>query len=275
VETELEAEGASHAEREDEAAAAAAEVPDFSTAIRKKMFVDGENAITSYAIQDNPDYAHAFRHLPMQKDTAQYRRIVVEGLHGAAVSMRGHLASPPTSPQKVRPDYEGEDAEEGTKREWGEKWGEMVEGLLEMYRPLLELQAAREEKRKQKHIAATKWRQRNPPKPREGQYVISRRMWLHQVNEDIAQERSPDGPPSQRIQPLYVNRSVFPSFSAIFNRKMQKLHFFLCILIRNEGKNVNSLPLTEAWRAHRKGEVGFSPVFSVIFNRNRCLFSCI
>ena len=31
-------------------------------------------------------------------------------------------------------------------------------------------------------------------------------------------------------------RSVFPSFSAIFNRKMQKLPTFSCILIRNGGK---------------------------------------
>ena len=29
----------------------------------------------------------------------------------------------------------------------------------------------------------------------------------------------------------------FPSFSAIFNRKMQKLPLFSCILMRNEGKN--------------------------------------
>jgi len=31
--------------------------------------------------------------------------------------------------------------------------------------------------------------------------------------------------------------SVFPSFSAIFNRKMQKLPLFSCILLRNEGIN--------------------------------------
>ena len=39
-------------------------------------------------------------------------------------------------------------------------------------------------------------------------------------------------PPSQRC-PL---TTVFPSFSAIFNRKMQKLSLVSCILIRNEGK---------------------------------------
>jgi len=37
-----------------------------------------------------------------------------------------------------------------------------------------------------------------------------------------------------------VFRSVFPSFSAIFNRKMQKLPLFSCILMRNEGKNGQS-----------------------------------
>lgn len=48
-------------------------VPDFSTAIRKNLFVDGEKTLTSYAIQDNPEYAHAFAHLPRQKDTWQYQ----------------------------------------------------------------------------------------------------------------------------------------------------------------------------------------------------------
>ena len=213
-----EGEGESHAETAEEADAA---VPDFSTAVRKKMFVDGENAITSYAIQDNPGYAHAFRHLPLQRDTAQYRRIVVEGLQGEAVSLCGR-ASPPSSPQNVRPEDDGgEDTEEGVKREWAEKWGEMVEDLLEMYRPFLERVAERQERAKQRHIAATKWRAQNPPKPRSGQYAISRRMWLHQLNEDVAQDRSVDlGPPSERIQPLYVD----------------------------------SLPLTEAWRAHLLGE---------------------
>jgi hypothetical protein len=35
-------------------------------------------------------------------------------------------------------------------------------------------------------------------------------------------------------------RSVFPSFSAIFNRNMQKFPLFPCILIRNEGKTVQT-----------------------------------
>ena len=38
-------------------------------------------------------------------------------------------------------------------------------------------------------------------------------------------------------QKLVNGRSVFPSFSAIFNRKMQKLPLFSCISLRNEGKN--------------------------------------
>jgi hypothetical protein len=33
----------------------------------------------------------------------------------------------------------------------------------------------------------------------------------------------------------------FPSFSAIFDRKMQKLPLFSCILIRNEGENRTAL----------------------------------
>ena len=33
-----------------------------------------------------------------------------------------------------------------------------------------------------------------------------------------------------------ANGPFFPSFSAIFNRKMQKLPLFSCILLRNEGK---------------------------------------
>ena len=38
-------------------------------------------------------------------------------------------------------------------------------------------------------------------------------------------------------------RSGFPSFSAIFNRRMQKMPLFSCILLRNEGKNPNRLSL--------------------------------
>ena len=37
------------------------------------------------------------------------------------------------------------------------------------------------------------------------------------------------------------SRSVSPSFSTIFNRKMQKLPLFSCMLIRNEGKNRSAL----------------------------------
>ena len=56
-----------------------------------------------------------------------------------------------------------------------------------------------------------------------------------------------DGPDAEWIDhtdsndnPDYGSSSrwpVFSSFSAIFNRKMQKLPLFSCILIRNEGKN--------------------------------------
>ena len=45
----------------------------------------------------------------------------------------------------------------------------------------------------------------------------------------------------------------FHSFSAIFNRKMQELPLFSCILIRNEGKNGQALQeATEAAWAERR-----------------------
>jgi len=37
----------------------------------------------------------------------------------------------------------------------------------------------------------------------------------------------------------------FPSFSAIFNRKMQKLPLFSCILLRNDGKHRSVMLHTE------------------------------
>ena len=37
-------------------------------------------------------------------------------------------------------------------------------------------------------------------------------------------------------------RSVSPSFSAIFNRKMQKLPLFSCIVLRNEGETDRNCP---------------------------------
>jgi hypothetical protein len=47
--------------------------------------------------------------------------------------------------------------------------------------------------------------------------------------------------PNIRYYLAHGVRSVFPSFSAIFNRKMQKMPLFSCILIRNEGKTVRGM----------------------------------
>ena len=74
-------------------------VPDFSSAVRQGLFVDGSKTITSYAIQDNPDYARAFSHLLKQKETEQYKRII-SGVRGDALSLRGHV-SPPATPRQA------------------------------------------------------------------------------------------------------------------------------------------------------------------------------
>ena len=73
----------------------------------------------------------------------------------------------------------------------------------------------------------------------------------------------------EKIRSHYL-RSVFPSFSAIFNRKMQKLPLFSCILIRNDGKTDQGLVFD---RLSVRATVGpFLPSFSVIFNRKMPVF---
>ncbi len=199
-------------------------VPDFSTAVRKNLFVDGENTLTSYAIQDNPDYAHAFSHLPQQKDTWQYQRIRT-GVYGDALSLRGH-ASPPVSPRGPlkQTDEENIDCEARATM----KWENTVRALLELKRPELDKADARRARDKAAEIARRKWRAAHPPRPRAGQYVMSRRMWLHQLHEDVTLERSHSGAGDARMEPL----------------------------------NVSGLPLSDAWEKHIEG-TGALPLRSV------------
>lgn len=199
-------------------------VPDFSSAVRQGLFVDGSKTITSYAIQDNPDYARAFSHLLKQKETEQYKRII-SGVRGDALSLRGHV-SPPATPRQAGLQQTDEEDEENSshRRETraAENWAALIEALMELKKAELEAADAKLERQKAKEIAQRKWRAAHPPRPRAGQCVISRRMWLHQLQEDVAKERSPSARGEARMGPLDVSR----------------------------------LPLSDAWEKHCNGRGG-------------------
>ena len=133
-------------------------VPDFSTALRKGLFVDGVHTLTSYAIQDNPEYAAAFAHLKPQKERGQYQRIM-KGVSGKELSIVGsEQASMPAAP-------------------WLRRWVILTKRLVEAKGAAYD--AALEKKK-----SVARWRKQNPPVARRGQAVMSRRMWLHQVHDD-------------------------------------------------------------------------------------------
>ena len=93
---------------------------------------------------------------------------------------------------------------------------------------------------------------RHSPVARSGQQDRVRRVQAvlsHQLVDDLLNDRVPGE--MQRSDALVVPPRVklaflvgFPSFSAIFNRKTQKLPLFSCILARKEGKNRPAGPST-------------------------------